>query len=127
MISLNSPAAMRSTIKLLADNDLRRLLEERMEQLAGECEVLFLIVQAGDAIEETKALLGWSPLCNIVDGTHCGHPDFTPSFEWMERHGSGWFEFVYITSDDGSGVAVFVQDDPQVEEQLLAMCREYAP
>jgi hypothetical protein len=48
-----------------------------------------------------------------------------PSTEWIADHGS-WFEAVYILSDDGFGVVLFVQNDEGVDPELLAMCREYA-
>ncbi len=43
----------------------------------------------------------------------------------MQDHG-GWFEFVYLLTDDGYGTVVFVPDDPGIEFDLHALCLEYA-
>ncbi|OAO00385.1 hypothetical protein A8B75_18775 [Sphingomonadales bacterium EhC05] len=132
MISLRSTAAIKSTIELLADNQLRALLTERFEQLTNAWESIdlsdlthFLIIQAGDTAADAENELGWSLLVNMFDGTSYGHPDFTPSWEWIEDHG-GWFEAVFILSDDGFGISLFVQDHPETDAELLAMCREFA-
>lgn len=132
MISSRTMAAIRSTLNLLADNQLRALLTERIEQLTNAWEGIdlsdlthFLIIQAGDTAADAENDLGWSLLVNMVDGARYGQPAFTPSWEWIEDHG-GWFEFVYILSDDGFGVTVFVQDDPDTDADLSAMCREFA-
>ncbi|OAO01441.1 hypothetical protein A8B75_15005 [Sphingomonadales bacterium EhC05] len=63
----------------------------------------------------------------MVDGARYGHPDFTPSWEWVEKH-NGWFEAVFIISDDGFGVNLFVQNEPEASDadSLRAMFREYA-
>ena len=131
MISLRTMAAIRSTLKLLADNQLRALLTERVEQLTSAWEGIdlsdlthFLIIQAGDTAAEAEHELGWSLLVNPVDGARYGHPDFTPSWEWIEDHG-GWYEAVYILSDDGFGISLFVEDT-DTDSELLPLCREHA-
>tara|TARA_R110000824_G_scaffold203222_7_gene387612 strand:+ start:1509 stop:1901 length:393 start_codon:yes stop_codon:yes gene_type:complete len=129
MITLRTASAVKSTIALLADNQLRALLTERLQQLTNAWEGIdlsylthFLIIQAGDTAADAENELGWSLLVNPVDGARVGQPDFTPSWEWIEDHG-GWFEAVYIISDDGFGISLFVQDHPETDEELLAMCR----
>ncbi|OAO00335.1 hypothetical protein A8B75_18515 [Sphingomonadales bacterium EhC05] len=132
MITLRTAAAVKSTIELLADNQLRALLTERVEQLTNAWEGIdlsdlthFLIIQPGNTAAEAENELGWSLLVNMVDGTRYDHLGFTPSWEWIEDHG-GWFEAVFILSDDGFGVSLFVQDHPVTDADLLAMCREHA-
>lgn len=39
---------------------------------------------------------------------------------------SGWFEAVFVLSDDGSGHVVLVPDINGVDEHLLATCRTHA-
>jgi hypothetical protein len=128
MITLRTATAVKSTLDLLADNQLRSLLTERFDQLT-EWEDIdlndlthFLIIQAGDTAAEAEHELGWSLLANPVDGARFGDPAFTPSWEWIEDHG-GWYEAVYILSDDGFGISLFVQDHPDTDAELLAMCR----
>jgi hypothetical protein len=132
MITLRTPKAVKSTLDLLTDNQLRYLLSERLDQVTNAWEGIdlsdlthFLIIQAGDTAAEAEHELGWSLLVNPLDGARYGHPDFTPSWEWIEDHG-GWFEAVYIMSDDGFGITLFVQDHPETDADLLALCREFA-
>ncbi|OAN99981.1 hypothetical protein A8B75_19155 [Sphingomonadales bacterium EhC05] len=132
MISLRTTAAIKCTIELLADNQLRALMSERVDQLTNAWEGIdlsdlthFLIMQPGDTAADAENELGWSLLQNMVDGVRYGNPDFTPSWEWVEKH-NGWYEAVYIISDDGFGINLFVQDHPETDAQLLAMCREFA-
>ena len=129
MITLRTAAAVKSTLDLLADNHLRSLLTERLQQLTNAWEDIdlsdlthFLIIQPGDTASDAERELGWSLLVNPVDGARFGEPAFTPSWEWIEDHG-GWFEAVYILSDDGFGISLFVQDHPEADAELLAMCR----
>lgn len=131
MITLRTASAVKSTITLLADNQLRALLTERLQQLTNAWEGIdlsdlthFLII-AGDTAEDAENDLGWSLLVNPVDGARFGDPASTPSWEWIEDHG-GWFEAVYIISDDGFGISLFVQNHPDTDAKLLAMCREHA-
>ncbi|WP_156874111.1 hypothetical protein [Sphingorhabdus lutea] len=121
---------MNSTIRLLADNTLKHLLSLRQNQLT-EWDGIdlsdlshFLVIQPGDTAAEAEHELGWSLLQNMVDGACYGQPDFTPSWEWIEAH-DGWYEFVFIISDDGFGINVFVENHPDTDSDLLAMCREY--
>jgi hypothetical protein len=129
MITLRTASAVKSTIALLADNQLRALLTERLQQLTNAWEGIdlsdlthFLIIQAGDTAADAEHELGWSLLVNPVDGARFGDPAFTASWEWIEDHG-GWFEAVFIISDDGFGISLFVQDHPAADAELLALCR----
>lgn len=130
MITLRTTAAMRSTIELLNDSNLKHLLVQRVDELTHwegiDLSDLshFLIIQPGDMAAEIEHELGWSLLHNFIDKAKYGQPDFTPSWEWIERH-DGWYEFVFIISDDGFGITVFVQDDPEIDTELLAMCQEF--
>ncbi|MEH6790475.1 hypothetical protein [Parasphingorhabdus sp.] len=129
MITLRTATAVKSTISLLADNQLRALLSERFDQLTSAWEGIdlsdlthFLIIQPGDTTADAEHELGWSLLVNPVDGARFGDPAFTPSWEWIEDHG-GWFEAVFIMSDDGFGITLFVQDHPETDAELLDLCR----
>ncbi|QYE35129.1 hypothetical protein KZX46_20855 [Polymorphobacter sp. PAMC 29334] len=82
----------------------------------------FLIVEPGDSADAIDAELGFSVLQNLVDETGFGNPDFTPSWEWIEDHG-GWFELVFILTDDGFAHVLFVEDREGVDADLLAACR----
>ena len=131
MLSFKDIASVAGASKPPRDIALQDLLNYRVEQLVedgGDISELahFLIVQAGDDDQSVSAELGFSILENLVDGARYGDPDFEPSWEWIMRH-EGWFELVYVLSDDGFGWVVLVQDDEATDADLLAVCREYAP
>jgi len=44
-------------------------------------------------------------------------------WEFILSHSSGWFEAVLITCDDGAGDVVLVPDRPDIDPQLLGLCR----
>ncbi|MEG8015265.1 hypothetical protein [Sphingomonas sp. 22R3R2A-7] len=132
MLSLRNTASILRAIQPPQEARLRSILDQRIIQLTedGGRDIAnfahFLIVQAGDDDQSVKAELGFSILENLVDGARYGDLDFEPSWEWIMRH-EGWFELVYVLSDDGFGWVVFVQDDDAVDADLLGVCREYAP
>jgi hypothetical protein len=113
------------------DPHLRELIELRIKQLRTDYDgplediVVFHVVEAGDGQEQVAEALGFSPLTNLVDGTTFGDSDFQPSAEWIGCHG-GFFELVFILTDDGFGRILFVPNDPGTEFDLHSMCLEFA-
>lgn len=83
-----------------------------------------LIIEPGDTVEDIIREIGFSPLVNRVDGERFPSPSFTPNWEYITNHG-GWFEQVYVTGDDGSGVLIFVPEDDAIDGDLLALCRRH--
>jgi len=132
MIALRSTECILVACQPPSETSLCKIINQRLTQLTedGGGDVAdiahFLIVQAGDDDRSVKGELGFSILENLVDGARFGNPDFEPSWEWIMRH-EGWFELVYVLTDDGFGWVVFVQDDEATDADLLAVCREYAP
>lgn len=63
------------------------------------------VVQEGDSLADLAAVRG--------------RPFTDPEF--VHRHG-GWFEAVFILSDDGFGHVVFVPDQPDIDAELLTLC-----
>lgn len=113
----------------VADPELLGLIRQRIEDTAEYVEqfgelVFFVIVQAGDGIEQVEAVLGFPILVNRFDGVAYGEPGFAPSWEVLAEH-AGWYELVYVLSDDGAGVQVFVAKEGAPTD-LLAMCRQFA-
>jgi hypothetical protein len=47
-------------------------------------------------------------------------------FEYVQVHPGGWYEAVFIISDDGAGHVVIVPDRPCINPDLLALCRAAA-
>lgn len=87
--------------------------------------VPILVIEPGDTEENIIREIGFSPLVNRVDGERFPSPEFTPNWEYICNHGD-WFEQVYVTGDDGSGVMIFVPDDDRIDLALLTLCRHYA-
>jgi hypothetical protein len=130
MLSIRSTAAMTRALDLPLDPILRAVLLTRMSQLTeydhddlGDL-ACFLIVQVGDTATQAEAELGFPILTSFVDGQRFGDPEFTPSWEWIEDHG-GWFELVFVLTDDGFGWVLFIEDRAGVDPELLALCHAY--
>lgn len=47
-------------------------------------------------------------------------------FEFIFRYPGGWFEAVFVNSDDGAGDIVLVPDSRSIEAELLNLCRLHA-
>jgi len=124
---LSDPAS----IAELEDPELRALLERRVQAILAEGYqldelALYVVVEPGDPIETINAPLGFSVLCTRWEPDACfGTPAFEPSWELLWEH-AGYYEILYVMSDDGFGVGVFVPKAPCVAPELLAMCAAYA-
>lgn len=115
MLTITNSAEMATALSTITDTTLKRILTDRVEQLSeydgydlGEL-AHFLIVQRADTLDAIEGALGFSPLTNLV--------------ELITDHG-GWFEAVFILSDDGFGWVLLVPDDPAAPPDLLVLCRD---
>lgn len=85
----------------------------------------FLVVEIGDTLEALETQLGFSILANRFTGIRYDQADFTPSFEFIEEF-AACYDMVFVLSDDGYGVEVFVPKAEGVPPDLLVMCRTFA-
>jgi hypothetical protein len=128
---INTPEALAHVLASPLDPLLQRLLRQRVEQLTDEGYdpfglVTFAVVEPGDRLDALEAALSLPIVINLVDGSRYGSDtDYTPSAEWIADHG-GLFELVYVLSDDGAGVAIFVPDRDGIDPVLLSLCRTFA-
>jgi hypothetical protein len=127
LVLLDRASALR-----LGNPALRRLVLQRIDALREEnpeysLEELarFVIVEPGDRPEALAGELGFDPLAARWDGTRFGAPGFSPPFEIAEEH-AAWYELVFVLSDDGFGLEVFVPKAPGVDPELIALCAAYA-
>ena len=103
----------RASIAQLQDPELRSLIEQRVVSLVEFDDydldqlVTFLVVEPCDSLEAIDDQLGFQ----ILAGTP----------ELLEEH-SRWYEIVFVLSDDGYGIEVFIPKHPGVDPLLLAMC-----
>jgi hypothetical protein len=120
-----------TAVATIEDPELRSCIEKTISDLNGEdpCDHevwgYFLIVEPGDTVQAINTQLGFSILCNRWTGVSFGHGGFTPSWEVMNAH-AHWYELVFVLSDDGFGVVVFIPKTVGIDPELLAMCARYA-
>ena len=119
-----------ASIQKISNTAVRKIVRERIYVLGGDAfnaaELgYFLVVESGDTIEAITAQIGFDILCNRFTGTRYDQTGFTPSFEFVEEF-PACYDMVFILSDDGYGVEVFVQKASGVSLELLVMCQRYA-
>ena len=115
----------------IADSELRTLVEKTIRDLSEDNPYdpdelgYFLIVEPGDSLDTISAQIGFDILTNKWTGNRFDQPGYTQSFEVLDEH-AGYYEMVFIISDDGFGVEVFIPKATGVDPALLAMCQKYA-
>lgn len=77
---------------------------ERYAELIGLAWLF--VIQPGDRIDHLQTLRG-----RPFEG-----------WEFIELN-DGWFEAVFVLSDDGFGHVVLIPDQPTTDPDLLALCR----
>jgi len=123
MIVLRDPQA----VVALPSGEIRTLAKRRFAMLSEEepyhPDVMgyFVVVEPGDPVAAVSEKVGFDLLTNRWDGTRFDQPGFTRSYEVLEEHRS-CYEFVFVLSDDGFGVIVFVPKEAGIDADLLAMC-----
>jgi hypothetical protein len=109
---------------------VRALIEFRLQQLGDFTDGLVLVVEAGDSVDELEVVSGCSLLHDPFEDVPFGHPDFTPSFDYLETHYANGklicYEAHADTGDDGIGSTLFIPDEEGINADLLALCRTYA-
>ena len=115
----------------ISNKEIRSLVDRRFEMLSTdapydpELHGFFVVLEEGDNLSELDRCLGFSIFTNRLNQTNFGNIDFTPSFELLEEH-CCCYEMVFVLSDDGYGVEVFVPKAEWVDSRLLAICHQYA-
>jgi hypothetical protein len=119
-----------SDIATVTNPELRQRIEATIRALSEDSpydpDVLgnFLVVEPGDTLEALSAQLGFNIMANRWDHIKFGEPGFTPSFEFVESF-AGWYDMVFVISDDGYGIELFVPKAQGVPSELIAMCSGY--
>ena len=121
-------ASIQALIRSTTDTELQSLMAAHIERLApyegihlGQL-IRLIVFEQGDAPADLDAALGFPVMTNRFDGIHFGDPDFQPCWEIIDRH-THWFEWVYVLSDDGAGVVVFMPVD--ADNDLIPMLTRY--
>jgi hypothetical protein len=109
---------------------IRALVGLRLQQLGNFDDGLVLVAEAGDSVDELEVVSGCSLLHDPFEDVPFGHPDFTPSFDYLETHYANGKPICYEahadTGDDGIGTTLFIPDEEGINADLLALCRTYA-
>ncbi|CAM5797807.1 hypothetical protein [Rhizobacter fulvus] len=96
------------------DLHLHALLEKCVASLTSGFDdydlaelVTFIVIEPGDLLEAIDTALGF--------------PILTRPFELLADH-PDWYELVFVVSDDGYGIEVFISKASGVDPRLLSMC-----
>ena len=116
----------------IADPELRQLIEKTIRDLSEDHPYdadelgFFLIVQPGDTLAAINEQIGFDILCNRWTGVRYDEPGYGQSFECLDEH-PGWYEMVFIVSDDGFGIEVLIPTKTVgIPADLLALCQRWA-
>ena len=114
----------------ISNPQIKQLVQQRINNLAGqdigEWEFgYFLVIEFTDTIQAIKAQVGFDILCNRFTGIRYDQSEFTPSFEFIEEF-PACYDMVFVLSDDGYGVEVFIPKEDGIDPDLIAMCQQYA-
>ncbi len=93
-----------AALNAVTDALLRPLLA-RYADLMDLAEIF--IVQPTDTLADLEHARGWP----------------FETWEFIHRHPSGWYEAVFVLSQDGAGHVVFVPDRPDTDPAVLQLCR----
>jgi hypothetical protein len=109
----------------IADPSIHALLTLRLQQLGPIEDGLLVVVEAGDCVEELEAVSGVAVLHDTFEDVPYGHPDFTPSFDFVIDHHAA-YEMHFDSSDDGIGTTLLIPKGNRIDADLLALCAQYA-
>ncbi|MBK6593285.1 MAG: hypothetical protein IPG23_11360 [Burkholderiales bacterium] len=110
--------------------EIRQLVQQRINDLGGDSfdanELgYFLVIEPEDTLHSIAAQLGFSIVANRSTNLRYDQEGFTPSFEFVEQIGN-CYDLVFVISDDGYGIEVFVPNTEGIDPDLLRMCQRYA-
>ena len=115
----------------IPDPEMRNLVQLRFAQVCSgetydpERHGYMLVVEPGDTVQTIERQSGIPLLTDLFGEVRFGDPEFTPAAEVIEEHSSS-YELVFIFTDDGYGIEIFVPKVEGVDRELLAMCRQFA-
>ncbi len=121
MISMTDDASIASTLRQPLHPELIDLIRRRRAILGDDqpfAEMAhFVIVEPGDTIDAIETTIRWP----IRPDPDCG----LPSWEWVLVHDDICYETVFVLSDDGYAVVLFVQMVEGMDPELIGMLRAF--
>ena len=109
MLILTSHEAVTKAIERYSQTVPVEILKRYAVMLETEPIAWLFILQPGDRTEDLTQLRGQPFEC----------------WEYIERQAS-WYEAVFVISDDGFGHVVLIPDQPNIDPDLLAVCKANA-
>jgi hypothetical protein len=120
MIFIRNPEDARR----VTDPHIHALLALRLQQLGTVDDGLIVVVEAGDSVAELEAASGMAILHDPFENAPYGHPDFTPSFDFVIDHSAAYE--MHFDASDGIGTTLLIPKGDGIDADLLALCREFA-
>lgn len=121
MISMTSDISVQAALTRPLDPQLIDLVRRRRailgDELPFEDMAHFVIVEPGDTIDAIEAVIRWPVRPDIDTGT--------PSWEWVLVHEGVCYETVFVLSDDGYAVVLFVRIAEGMDPELMGMLRAF--
>ncbi len=111
-----------SQLDLDIDADVLDLLRLRRVQLDADINVSIYIIEPGDAVAAIEDEIGCSLLSDVFGQCRYPDPDFVPSCEVLEDHGT-FYIMLYVFDDDGIEIIIPKRGRDPV---LLSMCETFA-
>lgn len=91
----------------VSDPTLRPILERYRDMM--DLATIY-IVQGHDTLDALAEMRGWP----------------FEDWEFITRHPSGWYEAIFVISQDGAGHVVLLPDNDSTDGDLLSICRQHA-
>mgnify|MGYP001014742605 CR=1 FL=1 len=114
----------RSQLNTIIDPDIHKLVTLRLSQLGSTLTALMIIMEPGDCLSDIEKEIGFSILTNLFDDISYPDPDFMPSCEALEDHGT-FYEMLFIFGHGDEAIEIFIPKHG-VDPLLLSMCSQFA-
>ncbi len=111
-----------SQLNINIDNDILDLLKLRQAQLDPDIHVSMYIIEPGDDVVAIEDETGCCLLSDVFGECRYPDPDFVPSCEVLEDHGT-FYVMLYVFDDDGIEIIIPKRGGDPV---LLSMCETFA-
>lgn len=121
MISMTNDASIASVVAQSICPRLADLIRRRRailgDDLLFEDMAHFVLVEPADTIDDIETAIRWP----IRPDPDCG----IPQWEWVLVHEGICYETVFVLSDDGYAVVLFVQIAEGMDPELMGMLRAF--
>lgn len=121
MISMTDDASIASALKQPLHLELVDLVRRRRAILGYDLPFTdmahFVIIEPGDTIDDIEAAISWPVRPDLDTGV--------PAWEWVLVHEDVCYETVFVLSDDGYAVVLFVQVAEGMDPELMGLLRAF--